>query len=273
MVINPADIPTSDKEKKQKEDKRDSRKIARSLYNNEVEPIYIPSMETEGLRSLVRYRKTLVKEINRYKSRTKSLLYYYGIHIPIELEKPSTYWSKRYTSWLNDLHLETEHADYTLHDIIDTVNHLRTKLLEINRQLRKIEQDKKHSHKITLLRSVPGIGLITALTVITELDDIQRFNNLDKLSSYVGLIPSTKSSGDRDKVGEITTRSNRQLRNMLIESAWIAIRQDPALMMRYQELRQRMEPNKVIVKIAKKLLSRIRYVLISDMPYEKGIVK
>jgi hypothetical protein len=60
---------------------------------------------------------------------------------------------------------------------------------------------------------------------------------------------------------------------MLIESAWIAIRQDPALMMRYGELRQRLDSNKAIVKIAKKLLSRIKYVLKHKVPYEKGIVK
>ena len=77
IVVNPADIPTKDKEKKQKEDARDSRKIARCLYNKELEAIHVPSIDIEGLRILVRYRKTLVKEINRFKSRTKSLLYYY----------------------------------------------------------------------------------------------------------------------------------------------------------------------------------------------------
>jgi transposase len=59
LVVNPSDIPTTDKEKKQKEDKRDSRKIARSLKNGELESIYIPSKAIEELRGLVRYRKTL----------------------------------------------------------------------------------------------------------------------------------------------------------------------------------------------------------------------
>ena len=273
IVINPADVPTTDKERKQKEDKRDSRKIARSLHNNELEAIFIPSMEIEGLRSLVRYRKTLVKEINRYKGRTKSLLYYYGIRIPLELEMSSKHWPKRYTTWLKGLALQTEHAKSTLNSMIETVEHLRVKLLEINRQLRKLEKEGEYSNTISLLRSVPGVGLIMAMTIITELEDIQRFGNLDKLCSYVGLVPRTNSSGDNEKVGKITPRSNRQLRSMLIESSWIAIRQDPALMMRYSELCQRMEPNKAIIKIAKKLLSRIKHVLKNEEPYEKGLVK
>ena len=273
IVINPADIPTTDKERKQKEDKRDSRKIARSLHNNELEAIYVPDMEIEGLRSLVRYRKTLVKEINRYKSRTKSLLYYYGIRVPMELEKGSGHWSKRYTIWLKGLELKTEYAATTLNSMIETVEHLRVKLLEINRQLHILEKEGEYSDTIVLLRSVPGVGLIMAMTIITELEDIQRFGNMDRLCSYVGLIPRTNSSGDNDKVGEITPRSNRQLRSMLIESSWIAIRQDPALMMRYSELCQRMEPNKAIIRIAKKLLSRIKYVLKNKELYEKGLVK
>ncbi len=273
IVINPADVPTTDKERKQKEDKRDSRKIARSLHNNELAAIYVPDMEIEGLRSLVRYRKTLVKEINRYKNRTKSLLYYYGIRVPLELEKSSKHWSKRYTTWLKGLELQTEHAKSTLNSMIETVEHLRTKLLEINRQLRKLEKEGEYLDTIVLLRSVPGVGLIMAMTIITELEDIQRFGNLDSLCSYVGLVPRTNSSGDNDKIGEITPRSNRQLRSMLVESSWIAIRQDPALMMRYSELCQRMEPNKAIIKIAKKLLSRIKHVLKNEEPYEKGLVQ
>ena len=68
MVVNPADIPTTDKERKQKEDSRDSRKIAKQLSKNDLMAIYIPDIDTEGDRQLVRYRKTLTKEISRTKN-------------------------------------------------------------------------------------------------------------------------------------------------------------------------------------------------------------
>jgi transposase len=156
---------------------------------------------------------------------------------------------------------------------METVEHLRGQLLQIERRLRQIEKSSEYSQTIFLLKTVPGVALITSLTIITEIENIERFPSLDKLCSFVGLVPSTNSSGDHERVGNITPRSNKQLRSMLIESAWIAIRQDPALMMRYGELRQRLDSNKAIVKIAKKLLSRIKHVLKNKEPYEKGIVK
>jgi len=168
--------------------------------------------------------------------------------------------------------MPTAHSKMVLDSIIETVEHLRSKLLEINRQLRKLEKEGRYSDMIALLRTVPGVGLIMSMTIITELENIERFGTIDKLCSYVGLVPLTNSSGESEKVGTIISRSNKQLRSMLIESSWIAIRQDPALMMRYGELRKRMEANKAIIKIAKKLLSRIKHVLKNNEPYEKGVV-
>jgi transposase len=273
IVVNPADVPTTDKERKQKEDSRDSRKIVRSLYNNELEAIYVPNMDIEGLRSLVRYRRTLVKEISRYKNRTKSFLYYNGVEIPVELAKGSGHWSKPYSQWLQSLEFDSEYNKQVLSQIMDTVDHLRKKLLEVNRNFRQLERHSEYSEQIKLLRTVPGVALVTSMTILTELNDMGRFKSIDRLCSYVGLVPRTNSSGDNDRTGGITPRSNRQLRSMLIESAWISIRHDPALMMKYGELVSRMESNKAIVNIAKRLLSRIRYVLKNKTPYVKGFVK
>jgi transposase len=273
IVVNPADIPTTDKEKRQKEDKRDSRKIARSLHNGELSGIYIPPREIEELRSFVRNRKTIVKEINRNKNRSKFLLYYYGITIPAQFSGVSKSWPKTYTNWLKTVCFETEYGNATLKSMISTVEFLRGKLLEADRTLRKISGEGKYANDIRLLRSVPGIGLVMAMTILTELDNIIRFANLDKLCSYVGLVPRTNSSGDNDKTGKITPRSNRALRSMLVESAWIAIRQDPALIHAYKELCKKMEPNKAIIRIAKKLLGRIKHVLKNKTEYVKSVVK
>ena len=76
MVVTPADIPTTDKDRKQKEDARDSRKIAEQLAASSLVGIHIPNIEIEGNRALIRFRKTLTKEIARNKIRVKSFLYY-----------------------------------------------------------------------------------------------------------------------------------------------------------------------------------------------------
>ena len=107
IIVNPADIPTTDKERKQKEDMRDSRKIAKSLRCGDLVGIYVPSKESIEFRGLVRYRKTLVKEISRNKNRIKSLIYFHGIKIPASHNTASKYWSGVFTEWLLTLEFTT----------------------------------------------------------------------------------------------------------------------------------------------------------------------
>jgi transposase len=272
LVVNPSDIPTTDKEKKQKEDKRDSRKIARSLKNGELESIYIPSKGMEELRGLVRYRKTLVKEISRTKNRIKSILYFSGIIIPVVLDSASKHWSGKFTQWLKSVEMTTPYGNLVLAETLDTAEFLRKKLLRINRELRRIGCDSEHAPKLKLLQSIPGIGLITSITLLSEMEDIMRFKNLNQLCSFVGLVPTTKSSGDKEKTGKITPRSNRFLRSGIIESAWIASSKDPSLAYSFNQLCKRMQPHDAIIRIAKKLLNRIRYVIKNETEYVHSVL-
>ncbi len=272
IVVNPADIPTTDKEKKQKEDKRDSRKIAKTLRAGDLKAIYVPSKESEELRSLVRYRKTLVRDISRGKNRIKSHLYFHGIKIPEEQAHSSKYWSNRFTTWLKGLELSTSYGTLVLQDLLDNNLLLRKKLLVVTKEVRLASKSDKYLKTYLLLTSVPGIGPITAMTIISELEDIARFKNLDKLCSYIGLVPTTNSTGETDRTGGVTPRANRALRSSIIESAWVAARIDPALSLAYNELCKRMKPTKAIIRIAKKLLNRVRYVLINETEYVHSII-
>ncbi len=124
-----------------------------------------------------------------------------------------------------------------------------------------------------LITSVPGVGLITGILFLAEIENIKRFENSDKFAGLVGIVPNCSSSGETENVGEITTRGHSYLRKYLIESAWVAARIDPALSLAYHNYCKRMEPNKAIIRIARKLLNRIYSVLKHEKMYEKGIVK
>jgi transposase len=89
----------------------------------------------------------------------------------------------------------------------------------------------------------------------------------------VGLIPNTDSSGETDHKTGMTGRRNALLRFILIESAWTAVRKDPALMMAFNELCKHMTKTKAIVRIARKLLNRIRYVLKNQQEYVPAVVQ
>ena len=272
IVVNPADIPTTDKERKQKEDSRDSRKIAEQLAASKLVAIFVPSIEAEGDRAMLRFRRTLTKEIARNKNRVKSFLYYHGITIA-EQFVDKKYWSKRFTKWLQKLELPSESARITLTEIVEVVEFLRAKQYQIVRKIKELSQSENYTKNTGLLISIPGIGLITAMSFLTEIEDISRFKNLDKFCSFVGLVPMTNSSGEHESVGNITKRQNKALRALIIESSWIAIRNDPALMLAYGKLLKRMQATKAIVRIAKKVLNRIRYVLKNQAFYEYAVIK
>jgi len=268
IVVNPADIPTTQKEKVQKEDKRDSRKIARSLRSGELSPIYIPSESTLDDRALVRTRSMLVKDMTRFKLRIKSFLYFYGIIFPPEFERRSTHWSGRFMKWLDGIPMKEQSGRQALDTLIEEARNQRKLLLETTKKVKKLSETEKYSHQVILLRSIPGIGLINSMVILTEVEDIKRFTKDEKFASYVGLIPTSHSSGDKEKMGEITFRSHDFLRKAFIESAWIGARCDPSLLMTYQQLCKRMEPNDAIVRIAKKLLNRVYFVLKNKKKYE-----
>lgn len=271
IIFNPADIPTTDKERKQKEDKRDSRKIARSLRNGDLKAIYVPTNATIEFRGYVRYRKTLVKEITRNKNRVKSHLYFIGITIPAALDGASSYWSGKFTQWLAGLEFETEYGKMVLDNLVDLTQRLRKDLLATNRSLRKLYHQGEYSRILQLLTTIPGIGLITAVTLLSEIENIRRFKSLDQLCSFVGLIPRTNSTGDHEKIGSITPRKNKSLRNIIIECSWMAIRADPSLALSFNDLSKRMSRNKAIIRIAKKLLNRIRFVMQNETEYVCGV--
>lgn len=271
MVVNPADVPTTDKEKKQKEDPRDSNKLAKQLRSGSLEPIYVHKNQILQDRSLIRYRRTLVKELTRNKNRVKSMLHFYGVDIPESFYRDQRYWSKRFLVWLTDLDLGWESGSGTLYLLIEHVKFIRENLLLVNKKIRELAKTNYYHQRVNLLMSISGIGLLTAMIILTEIDDINRFNNQEKLHSYIGLIPSSYSSGDNENHGEMINRGNKFLKPVIIESAWTAARVNPVLHREFLKHCQRMKRNKAVVRIAKKIMNQVRFVLTNEVPIKNGI--
>jgi len=99
------------------------------------------------------------------------------------------------------------------------------------------------------------------MVLLTELVDINRFKDSDHPASYAGLSPGEDSSGDKERSTGLSRRRNGYLRSILIESSWVAVRKDPAMLISFTELTKRTSKNEAIVRIAHKLLNQIRYLL------------
>lgn len=268
IVINAADIPTSQKDKLQKRDPVDSRKIARSLEKGSLHGIHIFDREQEELRSLNRTRFYLMRDLRRSKNRIKSFLQYYSEPIPPEFD--NNQWTLKFVSWLKQVKMETESGHDAFSHLIESYEHHRQQLLILSRIVRlRISQYDKELY--SLLKTISGIGPLTSSALISELGDINRFKTIDQLSSYVGFIPRIRESGETTHTGGITFRCNTFLRTLLIEASWQAVRMDPAMMQYYHKHLVNNKGHKVIIKVARKLLNRIRYVMKNRQPYITGV--
>jgi transposase len=271
-VVNAADIPASDKDKKQKQDKADARKLCDYLQSKKLKGIHIPDTEWEHARTLVRTRERMVNNQTRCKNRIWQLLHFSGLPVPAQ-QQEGRYWSKRFIDGLQKMDCGASiHLQQSLQLHIKDYLQTRDLLLEATRAIRALCREEKYAGDIKLLRGIPGIGEINAAVLLFELQDVSRFKRFDHLCSYVGLVPDTSESGDTKRTKGITHRHNYYLRTALVESSWAVVRKDPALLMKYKEYCKRMEKNKAIIRIAKHLLSRINFVLKNKKEYVTGIV-
>ncbi|MFV0289914.1 MAG: IS110 family transposase, partial [Mangrovibacterium sp.] len=273
IVINPADVPTSNKERVHKTDAVDSKKIARSLRAKELQGIYTITPQTQEDRSILRVRTSVVKDLTRMKTRIKMMLHHNGIKIPQQYSNSKDFPSS-FVGWLRCEASEAMGIDKSAFlFVVDELEHKKKALLTITRQVRELCKQDRYKCNIELIRSVPGIGLLTGAVFLTEIENIERFENSDKFAGFIGIVPSCHSSGSKDNKGEMTSRGQKHLRASLIESAWVSIRKDPALALAYNQLCRRMEPNKAIVRIARKLVNRIYYVLKNKKEYVCSVVQ
>jgi transposase len=270
IIVNPADVPTMDKERRTKNDRVDCRKIARSLRNGDLKGIYTPSREIQEDRTLLRLHIQLTKEQTRIKNQIKAILGFYGIEIPEE--KVKSHWSREFIRWLGTVKFTTESGKLALSIQTERLLSLRDRIAGLIKQIRLLSKTDRYKESIELLSSISGIGLLTAMHLIVEIVDINRFKNLDELASYIGLSPGEHSSADKISNGKMTKRGKGHIRYLLIEAAWITIRKDPALMMAYTEYKKKMIAQKAIIKIARKLLNRIRFVLRNKQRYVISVV-
>ena len=168
--------------------------------------------------------------------------------------------------------MERASGDLALKVHLEELNYLRQIIAGLNKAIRALSRTDTYRDKVLLLRTVPGISTLTAMTLLTELCDISRFSSLDKLASYAGLVPDIKSSGETEYTSGITHRRNPALRAVLIEASWVAARKDPALIIAFHKFSLRMKKTAAIVHIARKLLNRVRFVLINQERYVPAVV-
>jgi len=268
-VVNPSDLPRISKQKFQKTDTIDARYLSKYLSLGLLRNVSIPDVEREQFRALFRRRNHLVKYSRSIKVRMKNLLIYFGRKIPEDLDNAS--WSHAFRNWVRELKWEHSSAQIMMLSNLRQEEYLHYEINTISNELRKYcRQNLKKEYD--LLQSIPGVGPLTAICFLAEVGSIRRFNNFKQLTSLVGLMPTTYQSSDTHKTQGLTPRCLSLLRSYLVEAAWQAVRIDPVMRDYYNSHRGK-KPNDIIVKVARKLLSRIYGVLRTETEYRIGVLK
>lgn len=269
IVVNPADIPRRNKDKYEKTDSIDARKLSKYLQKDMLRSVTVPNIKREQLRALFRKRVQLVKNIRSAKVMLKSQLIYFGIRIPEHMDNAS--WTVEFRQWVKQLKWKHDTAAFMMQTNIEQVEYLHSKINAVENLLRKYCRV-NYKRDYNLLMSIPGIGPLTAICFICEVGDLRRFKNFKQLACLVGLMPSIHQSSDTSKTYGLTPRALRIMRSYLVEAAWQAVRIDPVLREYYNSHKGK-KPNDIIIKVARKLLSRAYGVLRSGIAYEIGVVK
>lgn len=269
LVVNPSDILRMDKQQYQKTDTIDCRNLSKQLKADQLKGIYVPGEDQDQLKILLRQRAEITKQLRSVKAQIKSLLLYHAYQIPDKFDNPN--WSKDFIQWLSSIKWTNELGKFCMESKLRIYSMIHKEHLQLANQLRSYcrEHYKKDYY---LLKSIPGIGGYLASTILAEIGDLRRFGSETELASYIGVVPVIQNSGAKETMQRVTPRCRALLRSYIIESAWVALRMDPA-MQNYYRKHIGKNPKSIIIKIARKLINRMLSVIKNETPYQLSTTK
>jgi transposase len=239
-VLSPTHLPKTAKQAKQKTDAKDAQMLleylrAFVLAGNPLPVVWTPPHRLRDDRDLIRARVDMADESTRVKLKILMLLKRRGI------AKPKWYtsnWTKRFMKWLRDLASKLDPVvTPVLASLIDLhdIHHFEMAILE--RHIHKLAVAPRYAAAHKALRKFPGVGLLTAMTFLTEMGDLTRFDNRRQIAAYLGLCPASFESGEaNNRKGRITRQGPARLRRMLCQAAWSSIGRDDDATAAYERI-------------------------------------
>jgi len=264
MVVPPSLIPV-ESGNRVKTDKRDSRKLAQYLENNLLKRVFVLSKQERAHRQYVRTRRQLSNHRTDVMRQIKSLLLFHGLP---SIVGNKGFWTRPVLRTLRSI-APDEYVSRSLNILIDLYEYLTQQVKHMTREVRRLARTEKYARRVELLTSIPGVGVLSAMEILTELQDVSRFATADQIAAFLGLTPSQYSSGQHVRMGKITHAGNHRLRTRMVECSWIAIKKDPGLNKTYQAIKMRRGGKRAIVAVSRKLIIRIRRILLDGVTYRR----
>jgi transposase len=221
-VIAPSLIPRKPGERV-KTDRRDARKLAELLSAGLLTEVLPPSPEDEARREVCRARGAAQDDVKRAKQRLGKLLLRQSVRYP-----GKTPWTKKHLEWLERQHFEQKHLQTTFDAYLRALTQCLDRVRELDDALTEAAQDGAVAEQVALLKCFKGVQTTTAMGIVTELYNFERFESPQALMAFLGMTPSEHSTGGRANRGGITKAGNSRLRKLLVEAAWNHTRSNKA---------------------------------------------
>ena len=212
-VIAPALIPRKPGDRS-KTDRRDARKLAELHRAGVLTDVRHPTPREEAVRDLARARDDARDDLQRGRQRLGKFLLRRGLHYA------GKNWTRGHRAWVAGLSWEHEAEQPVVDDYLLAIDHLDTRLDELDAHLAERAESEPYRAAVGALRCFHGIDTLTAMLILAELHDFRRVPSPRALMAYLGLVPSEASSGERHRRGRITKTGNTLVRRLLVEAAW-----------------------------------------------------
>src|SRR6266404_1115521 len=247
------------RERKQKTDRQDAQHILRLLLKDDFPRIWIPSWENRDLRQLLWHRHRMVQ------ARTRIMNQLQAVALNEGLRSKKRLWREHGREQLESFRL-APWASRRRQDLLELLDRLNPTIAELTEA---VEQEAEKFSEAQRLMTHPGVGPLTALAFVLVIGTAERFRCGKQIASYLGLVPSEDSSGERRRLGHISKQGNSLLRFLLVEAAQVTVRSDPDWRRHFLHLAMRRERRIAKVAMARKLAVRLYWMWRKQWNYEQ----
>ena len=245
--------------RKQKTDRQDAQLLLRLMIEDRFPRIWVPDAENRDLRQLLWHRHRLVQ------LRTRVMNQLHVIALNEGLRRKKALWRPAGRNELQALRLALW-AGRRRQDLLDLLDQLTPKIQELTRALEAEVEKRPVTRR---LMTHPGVGPLTALAFELVIGMPERFHCGKQIASYIGLVPSEESSGDRRRLGHISKQGSALLRYLLVEAAQVTVRSQSEWRSRFFHLALRRGRKIAKVAMARKLAVRLYWMWRRGWDYDQ----
>jgi len=259
-VLSPTHLPKTPKSARLKTDAKDAQMLLEQvrgfvLAGNDLPVVWTPPQRLRDDRELVRARVDVADELTRVKLKITTLFKSREIRIA---SPTKCRWTKPFIAWVrNDVITTLDLAVATkLKLLLNRFEMYLKEQAELDKALKQLSREPRYKVPYAELRKIPGVGQLVAMTFLTEMGDLNRFDNRRQVAAYLGLCPSSNESGEKnDRKGRITRQGPARLRKMLCQAAWVSVIRSERAAAEYYRIKQNQKSRtkKALVALMRKL--------------------